>query len=104
MTADVMVWIIRDFNWVWGIQKYTIFLYVLQADSVPAMATAPIEVSIQVADGTSTQVHVDPGSTAAVILDLLALKLPPGYCACLVTEAAEALKPHSQIWESQASP
>ena len=76
----------------------------LQGDSVPAMAMAPIEVSIQGADGTSTQVRVDPGSTAAVILDLLALKLPPGHSACLVTKAAEALQPHSQIWESQARP
>ena len=76
----------------------------LQRDSVPAMARAPIEVSIQSADGTSTQVQVEPGSTAAVILDLLALKLPPGYCASLVTAAAEALKPHSRVCESQASP
>ena len=44
----------------------------------------------------------EPGSTAQEILEHEALKLPAGFCSRLVTETAEALEPHSQIWEPQA--
>ena len=66
------------------------------------MATSLIEVNLQFADGSSTKVEVERGTTAAAILDHDVLQLPAGYRARLVTERAEALEPDSQISEPQA--
>ena len=71
---------------------------------MPAPAAARIEVSIQCADGSSTELEVEPGTTVAVILDHEDLTLPPGYNARLISEAAEALQPDCRIWEPQACP
>ena len=61
-----------------------------------------IELTLQNSDGSSVKIETEPGSTAQEILEHEALKLPAGFCSRLVTETAEALEPHSQIWEPQA--
>ena len=66
------------------------------------MAGAPVEVSIQGPDGSSTAIHVEPGSTISKILDHEVFRLPTGYCGRLVTETAEVLEPDSKVWQPQA--
>ena len=68
------------------------------------MADTSIEVRIAGLDGSSTTIQVKPGTTAAVILEEEALKLPVGYCAHLVTRTLEELESESEIWEPQARP
>ena len=55
------------------------------------MLNAPIEVTIQSVDGSSTKVQVERGTTAAMILRQEAIECPAGYQARLVTESAQAV-------------
>ena len=66
------------------------------------MAKCLIEVSLQFADGSSTGIEVERGTTVEVISRHEILKLPRGFCAKLVTESAEALEPDTQILVPQA--
>ena len=65
------------------------------------MASAPVKVSIRGPNGSCTEIHVEPGTTVAKILDDEAFKLPAGNRARLVTETAEVLETDCELWESQ---
>ena len=61
-----------------------------------------IDVRLEAVDGCVTNIQVEPGTTAAEILDHEAYELPAGFCARLVTHGAEVVAPETQIWEPQA--
>ena len=61
-----------------------------------------IEVRLEGVNGSVTNIQVEPGTTAANILDHEARKLPAGFRVRLVTQSAEAVAPDTQIWEPQA--
>ena len=77
-----------------------------RAERKPSTMTAAVQqliaLSLHRVDGSCVKIEVEPGTTAADILDREASKPPAGCCARLVTETAQALAPSSQIWQAQA--
>ena len=68
------------------------------------MVEASIEVRLTGLDGSPTTIVVEPGTTAAAILNHEVLKVPAGYRAHLVTQTLEELESGTQIWKSEAGP
>ena len=68
-----------------------------------AMENDLIELSILGVDGSSTNILVERGTTAAMILGHRAIRSPAGYQARLVDESAQAVEHDAKIWQPQAS-
>ena len=65
------------------------------------MALSPAKVTIQILNGSRTDILVKRGTRISEILDHEDFKVSAGYRSRLVSEAGEFLEPEMKVWKKQ---